>query len=55
MSEVRVDQGGDVYFAASFFELDERGLISRAVEYWVTSPYEEPAPWRAEWSEPLEI
>jgi hypothetical protein len=45
-SEIRVTQDDDVYVAASFFEF-EAGLIRRATEYWVTSPYEDPAPWRA--------
>ena len=33
VSEVRVDQEGQRFFAASFFELAD-GRISRAVEYW---------------------
>ena len=52
VSEVRVDQHGKRFFAASFFEL-EGGKIVRAVEYWSDG---EPAPapeWRARWMEPL--
>ena len=54
-SEVRVDQEPDVFFAASFFEFGPNGKVVRLHELWVTSPYEEPAAWRAPWSRPLEI
>jgi SnoaL-like domain len=54
-SEIRVDQGGEVFFAASFFEFGPSGRVVRLRELWVTSPYEEPAPWRAPWSWPLEV
>jgi hypothetical protein len=54
-SEVRVDQGDDVFFAASFFEFGPSGKVVRLHELWVTSPYEGPAPWRAPWSRPLEV
>jgi hypothetical protein len=54
-SEIRVDQDDDVYFAASFFEFGPDGLVARLYELWVTSPYEEPAPWRAPWSRPLDV
>jgi ketosteroid isomerase-like protein len=52
VSEVRVDQGGQRFFAVSLFELSD-GRISRAVEYWSDG---EPAPapeWRARWMERL--
>jgi len=55
VSEIRVDQSPEVFFAASFFELTPDARIARATEYWVTSPYEDPALWRAPWSEPLEV
>ncbi|MFL5798159.1 MAG: nuclear transport factor 2 family protein [Actinomycetota bacterium] len=54
-SEIRVEQGGDVYFAASFFEFGPDGSVLRLREHWVTSPYEEPADWRARWSRPLDV
>jgi hypothetical protein len=54
-SEIRVDHDDDVYFAASFFEFGPDGLVTRLHELWVTSPYEEPAAWRAPWSRPLHV
>ncbi len=54
-SEIRVDQDGDVYFAASFFEFGPDGTVVRLREHWVTSPYEEPPAWRAAWSRPLDV
>jgi hypothetical protein len=54
-SEVRVDQDDQVYFAASFFEFGPGDTIARLHELWVTSPYEDPAEWRAPWSRPLDV
>jgi hypothetical protein len=54
-SEVRVDQDDRTFFAASFFEFGPEGTVERLHELWVTSPYEQPAPWRAPWSRPLEV
>lgn len=54
-SEIRVDQDGNVFFAASFFEFGPAGTVTRLRELWVTSPYEEPAAWRAPWSRPLDV
>ena len=52
VSEVRVDQEGQRFFAASFFEV-EGGRILRALEYW-SDGEPSPAPdWRARWMEPL--
>ena len=55
ISEVRVDQDDEVFFAASFFEFGPGGKVVRLHELWVTSPYEEPAEWRAPWSKPLDV
>jgi hypothetical protein len=55
VSEVRVDQDDQVFFAASFFEFGPSGKVVRLHELWVTSPYEDPAGWRAPWSRPLEV
>jgi ketosteroid isomerase-like protein len=55
VSEIRVDDGDEVFFAASFFEFGADGKVHRLREHWVTSPYEEPAPWRAPWSRHLEL
>jgi ketosteroid isomerase-like protein len=52
VSEVRVDQEGERFFATSFFELEE-GRIVRAVEYWSGGAPELPPAWRAKWTEPL--
>jgi SnoaL-like domain len=52
VSEVRVDQAGERFYAASFFEVHHETIV-RAVEYWSDG---EPAPspaWRGEWAEPL--
>ena len=52
VSEVRVDQGEQRFFALSLFEFTD-GRISSAVEYWSDG---EPAPapeWRARWMERL--
>ena len=52
VSEVRVDQGDQRFFALSLFEFTD-GQISSAVEYWSDG---EPAPapeWRARWMERL--
>lgn len=50
VSEVRVDQDDQRYFAASFFEVSA-GKIVRAVEYW-SDGEPSPAPeWRAQWME----
>ena len=46
VSEVRVDQDDDVFFAASFFE-SVRGEGVRLDELLGDLPYEEPAEWRA--------
>ena len=54
-SEIRVDRGDEVFFAASFFEFGPSGTVVRLRELWVTSPYEEPAPWRAPWAHPLDV
>jgi limonene-1,2-epoxide hydrolase len=54
-SEVRVDQGDDVFFAASYFEFGPAGKVVRLHELWVTSPYEDPASWRAPWSRRLDL
>ena len=54
-SEIRVDQDDRVFFAASFFEFGPQSKVVRLHELWVSSPYEEPADWRAPWSRPLEI
>jgi ketosteroid isomerase-like protein len=52
VSEVRVDQGDQRFFAASFFELSGRKIV-RAVEYW-SDGEPSPAPgWRAQWMESL--
>jgi ketosteroid isomerase-like protein len=52
VSEVRVDQGDQRFYAASFFELTD-GLIAKAVEYW-SDGEPSPAPgWRARWMERL--
>ena len=52
VSEVRVDQDWQRFFAASFFEV-EGGRIVRALEYW-SDGEPSPAPdWRARWMEPL--
>ena len=55
VSEIRMDQDDDVFFAASFFEFGASGKVVLLREMWVTSPYEEPAEWRAPWSRPLEV
>ncbi|HXV34586.1 MAG TPA: nuclear transport factor 2 family protein [Gaiellaceae bacterium] len=52
VSEVRVDQGDERFFAVSFFEL-AGGRIVRAVEYWSSGEPEPPPAWRATWTEPL--
>jgi hypothetical protein len=46
VSEIRVTQGDEVFFAVSFFGFEDR-LIRHVTEYWVTSPYEDPPDWRA--------
>lgn len=51
-SEVRVDRGGQRFYASSFFELAD-GRIVRAVEYWSSGEPEEPPAWRAPWTERL--
>ena len=52
VSEVRVDQDDQRFFAASFFEV-EGDRITKAVEYW-SDGAPQPAPeWRARWMEPL--
>ena len=40
------------YYALSFFEV-EGGRLTRGREYWVEERYEEPAPERARWFEPM--
>jgi hypothetical protein len=55
VSEVRVDQDDQVFFAASFFEFGPSNTVVRLHELWVTSPYEDPAEWRTPWSRPLEV
>jgi hypothetical protein len=50
-----VDQGDEVFFAASFFEFGPSGTVVRLRELWVKSPYEEQAPWRAHWAHPLDV
>ena len=55
VSEIRVDQDEQVFFAASFFEFGTNDTVMRLRELWVTSPYEEPAEWRAPWSRELEV
>jgi ketosteroid isomerase-like protein len=46
-SETLVTQDDERFFAASFFTFQD-GLIRSVTEYWVTSPYEEPPAWRAQ-------
>jgi hypothetical protein len=55
VSEIRVDQDPEVYFAASFFEFGPDDRVVRIREHWVTSPYEEPPAWRAQWSRPYDV
>jgi ketosteroid isomerase-like protein len=49
VSRIRVDQAGMVFHAASFFSVRD-GLLSEAVEYWVTQGSEEPPEWRAKFA-----
>ena len=53
VSEVRVPHPTvGPHYALSFFEVDD-GLLTRGREYWVVERYEEPAPDRARWFEPM--
>jgi hypothetical protein len=52
VSEVRVDQDGKRFFAASIFELEDERIV-RAVEYWSEGEPQPPPAWRARWTEPL--
>jgi ketosteroid isomerase-like protein len=52
VSEVRVDQEGKRFFAASFFELEDERIV-RAVEYWSDGEPASPPAWRARWAEPV--
>ncbi len=49
VSEVRVTQDDEDFFAASFFTFED-GRIREVTEYWVTSPYEDAPAWRAAFS-----
>jgi ketosteroid isomerase-like protein len=52
VSEVRVVQDDQRFFAASFFEVSDGKIVS-GVEYW-SDGEPSPAPeWRAQWMEPL--
>ncbi len=51
-SEVRVDQAGERFYAASFFEVHDETIV-RAVEYWSDGEPAPPPAWRSEWAEPL--
>jgi SnoaL-like domain len=52
VSEVRVVQDDQRFFAASFFEVSGGKIVS-GVEYW-SDGAPSPAPeWRAQWTEPL--
>jgi ketosteroid isomerase-like protein len=51
-SLVRVTQEGEVFHAATFFDVRD-GRLARAVELWVTEGAEAPPAWRARFSEPL--
>jgi hypothetical protein len=52
VSEVRVVQDDQRFFAASFFDVSDRKIV-RGVEYW-SDGEPSPAPeWRAQWMEPL--
>jgi ketosteroid isomerase-like protein len=53
VSEVRVPHPTvGLWYALSFFEVEE-GRLARGREYWVAERYEEPAPERAQWFEPM--
>jgi ketosteroid isomerase-like protein len=52
VSEVRVDQGGERFYAVSFFELAD-GKIVRGVEYWSDGEPSPPPTWRGEWADRL--
>jgi ketosteroid isomerase-like protein len=53
VSEVRVPHPTvGPHYALSFFEVDF-GRITSGREYWVREAYEEPAPERAHWFEPM--
>jgi ketosteroid isomerase-like protein len=53
VSEVRVPHPTvGPYYALSFLEV-EGGRLARGREYWVEERYEEPAPERARWFEPI--
>jgi ketosteroid isomerase-like protein len=53
VSEVRVPHPTvGPYYALSFLEVED-GLLARGREYWVEERYEEPAPERARWFEPM--
>lgn len=53
VSEVRVPHPTvGPYYALSFFEVAD-GRLVRGREYWVEERYEEPAPERARWFEPM--
>ena len=49
VSRIRVDQAGQTFHAASFFDIAD-GLIAAVVEYWVTCGAEDAPAWRAEFS-----
>jgi ketosteroid isomerase-like protein len=53
VSEIRVTQEAERFFAASFFTFED-GLIRHVTEYWVTSPYEDPPAWRGAFAVPYE-
>jgi ketosteroid isomerase-like protein len=49
VSRVRVDQSGQAFHAASFFNVRD-GLIAGTIEYWVSCGQEEAPAWRAPFS-----
>ncbi|HWJ33394.1 MAG TPA: nuclear transport factor 2 family protein [Gaiellaceae bacterium] len=53
VSEVRVPHPEvGTYYAISFFEVED-GRLARGREYWVEERYEQPAPDRERWFEPM--
>lgn len=50
VSEVRVDHGETSFYCAAFYDL-RGGCISGGTEYWIEARAEEPAFWRARWTE----
>jgi len=50
-SLARVDQGGEAFYANSFFCFDAKGLITRIEEFW--ADVREPPAWRVDPGQPL--